>query len=75
MFPNNSYSTVYIHSVLILLGIIKRLNWCIIVKIDIKGAYVQTQMTGDPVYMRINRKISKQIIELFPEYGKIVDKD
>jgi hypothetical protein len=75
MFPNKSLPTVSIQLVLIVLDIITRLSWCIIVKINIKGAYVQSPMKGDIMYTRINPKISKQIVELFPEYGKFADND
>jgi hypothetical protein len=74
MFPNKSSPTVSTQSVLAVLGVIIACSWRTIVKIDIKGAFVQTPMTGDPVYMRINPKITKQITELFPKHSKFVDK-
>jgi hypothetical protein len=49
-------------------------NWCIPVKIDKKGAHVQTPLTGYLGYMPLNPKITKQIIEQFPEDSKVVDK-
>jgi Reverse transcriptase (RNA-dependent DNA polymerase) len=73
MFPNKSSPTVPIQSILVFLGIIVTWNWRNIIKTDIKGAYVQTSMSGDPVYIRINPKITKQIVQLFPKYGKFVD--
>jgi hypothetical protein len=67
MFLIESSPTVSIKSVLIVLGIITRFNWLIIVKIDLKRKFVKEPMTGDPVYMKIGPKLSKQIVEIFPE--------
>jgi hypothetical protein len=45
MFPNKSSSIVLIQLVLAVLGIILVCSWKVMVKMDIKGAYVQTPMT------------------------------
>jgi hypothetical protein len=58
MFPNKSSPTVSIQSVLVILGINLVCSWKVMVKIDIKGAYVQTPMTEESVYMRINPKVT-----------------
>lgn len=44
-------------------------------KVDIKGAFVRTMMTGLPVYMKLNRNMVKYVVELFPEYKKYLMKD
>jgi len=51
------------------------LKWLIVVKIDIKGAFLQTPMTGEPIYMRLDPKLTKFAINLFPDMEKMVDKD
>ena len=43
-------------------------------KIDIKGAFLQTPMEGEPVHMK-NPKISCYLINLFPKLGKILEDD
>ncbi len=48
MYPNRSSPTVAIHSVFATLGIAATKRWRVIVKIDVKGAFVQTPMTGEP---------------------------
>jgi hypothetical protein len=73
MFPNKSSPTVSIQSVLAVLGIILECNWKVMVKIDINGAYVQTPMRGESVYMRINSKVTGQVVKLFPKYKRFVD--
>ncbi len=49
--------------------------WRIFVKIDIKGAFIQTPMTGEPIYMRIDPKMTKYIIELYPHLKEMVEAD
>ena len=75
MFPNKSSPTVAIHSVFTVLGLVAALKWLIVVKIDIKGAFLQTPMTGDPIYMRLDPKLTKFAINLFPDMKKMADKD
>jgi len=73
MFPNKSSPTVAIQSVLVVLGIITACSRKVIIKIGIKGAYVKTPMIGEPVYMRINPKVTSHVVNLSPEYGRFVD--
>jgi hypothetical protein len=75
MFPNKSSPTVAIHSVFTVLGLVAALKWLIVVKIDIKGAFLQTPMTGDPIYMKLDPKLTKFAINLFPDMQKMVDKN
>jgi hypothetical protein len=49
MFPNKSSRTVAIHSVLMLLGLVCEKHWWDVIKIDIKGAFVQTPMMGHQI--------------------------
>jgi hypothetical protein len=53
-------------------GIVVGWNRCII-NIDIRGYLVQTQMPVDSVYIRINPKVTKEIVQLFPSYSRLVD--
>jgi len=45
------------------------------VKIDIKGAFLQTPMEGEPTYMKLDRRMTKYVIEMFPELKKYVEED
>ena len=63
------------HSVFTALGLASSKPWWIVIKIDIKGAFVQTPMKGEPVYMKIDRKISQYVINMFPELGNMVEDD
>jgi hypothetical protein len=48
------------------LGLASGKPWQIVVKIDIKGAFVQTPMKGELVNMKVDPKISRYMIEMFP---------
>jgi hypothetical protein len=51
LFPNKSSPTVAIHSVFMVLSLACQISWRVVVKIDIKGAFIQTPMIGPPIYM------------------------
>jgi hypothetical protein len=75
LYPNKSSPTVAIHSVFTVLGMIGEKPWLVVAKIDIKGAFVQTPMTGPPIYMRLDPKIMKYAKELYPELDEFQWKD
>ena len=75
MYPNKASPTVAIHSVFTVLGIAPTKPWRIVVKIDIKGAFIQTPMSGEDVYMKIDPKITKYVIKLFPKLAGMVEDD
>jgi hypothetical protein len=70
MYPNKSSPTVAIHSVFTVLGMAAEKRWRIVVKIDIKGAFVQTPMTGPPIYMKLDPKVMRYAKELYPELNE-----
>ncbi len=67
IFPNKSSPTVVIHSVYTVLGLMAAMSRLIVVKIDINGAFLQTPMTGGPIYMRLDQKLTHFTISLFPK--------
>jgi hypothetical protein len=75
MYPDKSSPTVAIHSVFTALGLASGKPWRIVIKIDIKGAFVQTPMRGEPVYMRVDPKISRYVIEMFPRLKEMLESD
>ncbi len=70
MYPNKSSPTVAIHSVFTILGMASSKPWWIVIKINIRSAFVQTLMSGEPVYMKLDPKITKYAVELCPELKK-----
>jgi hypothetical protein len=75
MYPDKSSPTVAVHSVFTALGLASGKPWRIVVKIDIKGAFVQTPMKGEPVFMKIDPRISRYVIRLFPELEEMLEGD
>ena len=75
MYPNKSSPTVSVHSVYTVLGWVPNLKWCKDGKIDINGAFVQTPMTGESVYMQISPKIVLYIVAMFPEFEEFVEEN
>jgi hypothetical protein len=75
LYPNKSSPTVAIHSVFTVLGMIGEKPWLIVAKIDIKGAFIQTPMTGPPIYMKLDPKVVKYAKELYPELDEFQWKD
>jgi hypothetical protein len=41
-------------------------------KIDVKGAYIQTEITGSPIYMKIDKKLTSAVISILPERKEYV---
>jgi hypothetical protein len=69
-FPDRSSPTVAIHSVMMVLALFAgRMQGISVCKIDVKGAFVQTPMKGEPIYLKIGRDIVKHILEVCPEYA------
>ena len=75
MYPDKSSPTVALHSVFTALGLASGKPWQIVVKIDLKGAFVQTPMKGEPVYMRVDPKVSTYVIEMFPRLRVMLELD
>jgi hypothetical protein len=75
LYPNKSSPTVAIHSVFTVLGMIGAKRWLIVAKIDIKGAFVQTPMTGPPIYMKLEPRIVAYAKEMYPELNEFQWRD
>jgi hypothetical protein len=57
LYPNRSSPTVGIHSIMTCLTMVAQFNDYTLAKIDVKGAYLQTEMTGSPVFMKLDKKL------------------
>ncbi len=75
MYPDKSSPTVAIHSLLTVLAMYAGKTGYKMGKVDVKGAFVQTPMVGEPVYMRINKKVAKYAIQLYPELVAFLQRD
>lgn len=75
LYPDKASPTVVIHSVFAVLGLAATKPWHIVMKIDVKGAFVQMQMKGDPIYMKLDPKICKIAMEMYPRLKNYVERD
>ena len=75
LYPNKSSPTLAIHSLFTVLAFYAGLTGYLMSKVDIKGAFVQTPMTGPPVYLRLNKKIASQVVHIYPEYRDFLQPD
>jgi hypothetical protein len=57
------------------LGLACQKRWRIVIKIDIKGAFVQTPMTGHQIFMKLDPKITKYAREMCPEFDEFIWRD
>jgi len=75
LYPNKSSPTLSIHSLFTVLAFYAGLTGYLMSKVDIKGAFVQTPMTGPPIYLRLNQKIAANVINLYPAYTVFLQPD
>jgi hypothetical protein len=43
-----------------------------VAKIDVKGAYIQTEITGSPIYMKLDKRLTSMALEILPSLQKYV---
>jgi len=60
LYPDKSSPMVAVHLVFTALGLASSKPWHVVMKIDIKGAFGQTPMKGEPVYMKICSQSSEK---------------
>jgi hypothetical protein len=42
-----------------------------VAKVDVKGAYIQTEITGSPIYMKLDKRITSMALEILPSLQKL----
>jgi hypothetical protein len=75
LYPDRSSPTVSVHAILTCLALAACNTEYTLGKIDVKGAFIQTEMSGTPVYIKCTRQLRDLIVDLYPEYEKYVGKD
>jgi len=66
LYPNKS-STASIHAIFTCLAIVAYRGNYEVAKIDVKGAYIQTEITGSPIYMKMDKKLTTAITTILPD--------
>jgi hypothetical protein len=75
LFPDRSSPTAALHSLMSCVAVASANGMTKIGKIDVKGAFIQTEMEGPPLYIRCNKDLTKLIVEVLPGIKKYVTKD
>ena len=75
LYPNRSSPTVSVHAILTCLTLAACNTAYTLAKIDVKGAFIQTEMSGTPVYIKCTRQLRDLILDLYLEYEKYIGKD
>jgi hypothetical protein len=72
MYPNKSSPTANIHSIFACLTLAAYIGNYKVAKIDVKGAYIQTEITGSPIYMKLDKKLTTMALEILPSLKNYV---
>eukprot|EP00590_Aulacoseira_subarctica_P000645 CAMPEP_0172416458 /NCGR_PEP_ID=MMETSP1064-20121228/2944_1 /TAXON_ID=202472 /ORGANISM="Aulacoseira subarctica , Strain CCAP 1002/5" /LENGTH=262 /DNA_ID=CAMNT_0013154125 /DNA_START=168 /DNA_END=956 /DNA_ORIENTATION=+ len=72
LFPDRSSPTAALHSIMACLTVAASKGMTRIGKIDVKGAFIQTEMEGPPVYVRCDKNLTRLIVEVLPAIKKYV---
>ncbi len=54
LYPDRASPTVAIHSILTCLAVAAHKDDCKMSKVDVKGAFIQREMSGPPVYIKLH---------------------
>jgi hypothetical protein len=75
LYPDRSSPTVSVHAILTCLALAACNTGYTLGKIDVKGAFIQAEMSGMPVYIKCTWQLRDLILDLYPEYEKYVGRD
>jgi len=75
LFPDRSSPTAALHSLMACVAVASAHGLTKVGKIDVKGAFIQTEMTGPPLYIRCTKELTRLIVEVLPAIGKYVNAD
>jgi len=74
-YPDRLSPTVGVHSIMMGLGVVACNEGYVVGKLDVKGAFIQTEMTGPPVYIKCAGELKWLILEVYPTLRKYVGLD
>ncbi len=70
LYPDRSSPTVALHSIFACLAVAAYTRQYTVAKIDVKGAFIQTEMEDPPVFIRCDKKLTWLIVKLLPGIKK-----
>ena len=75
IYADHSSPTVAIQSLMTCLTLAACNKDCIVGKLDVKGAFIQTKMSGIPVYVQCRGKLKDMVLKVLPDLGQYVGSD
>jgi hypothetical protein len=72
LYPDKSSPTASIHSIFTCLALAAYIGNYKVAKVDVKGAYIQTEITGSPIYMKLDKRLTSMALEILPSLQKYV---
>jgi hypothetical protein len=75
LYPNKSSPTANIHSIFACLTLAAYIGNYSVAKIDVKGAYIQTEITGSPIYMRLDKRLTTMALGILPSLQKYITEE
>jgi hypothetical protein len=75
LYPDRSSPMMAMHTIMTVLMVAACNSNCHMEKLDVKDAFIQTEMKGTPVYIKCRGKLKGLILETYPKYGKYVGAD
>ncbi len=75
LYPDRSSPTVNVHAIMTCLAIAACNRLYTLGKIDVKGVFIQTEMSGTPVYVKCTVKVREVILDMYPHLQEFVGSD
>jgi len=75
LYPSCLSPTALMHSIMSCPTVAACNPQCSIAKLDVKGAFIQTVMSGTPVYVKCTGKLRDRVLETYPELNRYVGTD
>jgi hypothetical protein len=64
LYPNKSSPTASIHAIFTCFALVACIGSYVVAKIDEKGAYIQTEITGSLIYMKMDKKLMSMALSI-----------
>jgi hypothetical protein len=66
LYPNKSSPTASVHAIFTCLTLVAYMCSYKVAKVDVKGAYIQTEISGSPIYMKMDKKLMTLALSILP---------
>jgi hypothetical protein len=66
LYPNKSSPMASIHAIFTCFALVAYRGNYEVAKVDVKGAYIQTEITGSPIYMKMDKRLTSMVLSILP---------